>query len=110
MGILLVVQDYIPCVSCLHRYQHTICIAINTLFVSPSTHYLHSSGSAPDAPHQEEYRREGLGFKRVDFVNNDATVALLDGTGGIFRTLEDVCRCVWVCVGVECDAFDACDM
>ena len=45
--------------------------------------------------HQEEYRREGLGFKRVDFVNNDTTVALLDGTGGIFRTLEDVCRCVW---------------
>ena len=41
---------------------------------------------------QEEYRREGLGFKRVDFVNNDTTVSLLDGTGGIFRTLEDVCR------------------
>lgn len=41
---------------------------------------------------QEEYRREGLVFKRVDFVNNDATVAPLDGTGGILRTLEDVCR------------------
>ncbi len=41
---------------------------------------------------QEEYRREGLVFKRVDFMNNDATVALLDGTGGILRTLEDVCR------------------
>jgi myosin heavy subunit len=41
---------------------------------------------------QEEYRREGLTFKRVDFVNNDATVSLLDGTGGILRTLEDVCR------------------
>ena len=43
---------------------------------------------------QEEYRREGLVFKRVDFVNNDATVALLEGTGGILRTLEDVCRCI----------------
>jgi myosin heavy subunit len=41
---------------------------------------------------QEEYRREGLTFKRVDFVNNDATVSLLDGTGGILRSLEDVCR------------------
>ncbi len=41
---------------------------------------------------QEEYRREGLAFKRVEFVNNDATLALLDGNGGILRTLEDVCR------------------
>ena len=44
------------------------------------------------SPVQEEYRREGLAFKRVDFVNNDATVSLLDGTGGILRSLEDVCR------------------
>lgn len=41
---------------------------------------------------QEEYRREGLVFKRVEFVNNDATVALLESTGGILRMLEDVCR------------------
>ena len=72
------------------RPSRLVCAAaavVKTVFISFTRALCHVT-----SPVQEEYRREGLAFKRVDFVNNDATVSLLDGTGGILRSLEDVCR------------------
>lgn len=78
---------------CGRRAQDRAGLLWRIFFYFELHHSAHCSFALPQNEYlQEEYRREGLSFKRVDFVNNDATVALLDGNGGILRTLEDVCR------------------
>eukprot|EP00736_Rhodelphis_marinus_P010297 Rmarinus@m.9786 len=40
---------------------------------------------------QEEYRREGIPWKQVEFVDNQACVESLDGKMGVFELLDEEC-------------------
>lgn len=40
---------------------------------------------------QEEYRREGIDWKEIDYFNNDPIIKLLEGKGGIIDLLNETC-------------------